>query len=335
MAVIGTAVTLADLRKRMDPNGSVAQVADILNQTNVILKDALWKEGNLPTGMVVTQRTGLPSIGFRALNSGVAKSKSTTKQVVDTCCIIEGNSEIDVDILEIQSNKKAFRYSEDMAFVEKFNQTLATALMYGDVDTDPEKFNGLNKRFNALSTTKGNAGYQIISAGGSGSDNTSAWLVGWGDKSCFMVYPQGSEAGLEMNDRDIQRVTDSGGNPYYAYCTNFKWKPGFSVRDHRYIARVGNIDVSDLATFNSGSDTSPKLIDKMILAKNRIPEFGMIKPAWYVNETVYSWLEVMLINKNNVYITRRELQDQPPELFLSGIPVRKVDAILNTEAAIS
>ena len=52
---------LADIIKKMDPDGSIAPVAELSNQTNDVVQDVLWKEGNLPTGHQVTVRTGLPA----------------------------------------------------------------------------------------------------------------------------------------------------------------------------------------------------------------------------------------------------------------------------------
>ena len=43
------AVTLLDWAKSIDPDGSVAKVAELLHQSNEILMDMPWVEGNLPT----------------------------------------------------------------------------------------------------------------------------------------------------------------------------------------------------------------------------------------------------------------------------------------------
>lgn len=335
MATLGTnAVTLADLKQRTDPDGTLAQILEVLSLDNQIVADCRWMEGNLPTGNVTTQRSSIPTVSTRALNSGVAKTKSQTKQVTDTCCLLEANSEIDVDVLEIQNNKEGYRASEDAAHAEGFRQKVATMMFYGDTNDKPEEFNGLSVRYGTISTTKTNPGYQIISAGGSGSDNTSAWLVEWGDQAVMGIYPKNSMAGLDVQDKGVQRVLDASNNPYYAYCTNMKWKPGLAVKNYRKVSRIANIDVSDLITFGSASDTSANLIQKFILGKNRIYQLGA-NAYWYVNETVYSWLEIMLMSKENVYITRQELMNKPPQLYFAGIPVRLCDALLSTEATIS
>lgn len=80
-------VTLADYAKKLDPNGSIAPVVELLNQTNEILQDILWKEGNLPTGHRVTVRTGLPAVYWRMANQGIPSSKATSAQVDEACAV--------------------------------------------------------------------------------------------------------------------------------------------------------------------------------------------------------------------------------------------------------
>jgi hypothetical protein len=57
MATIGAnALTLADWAKRLDPQGKVPSIVELLAQSNEILQDMLWVEGNLPTGHRTTVR---------------------------------------------------------------------------------------------------------------------------------------------------------------------------------------------------------------------------------------------------------------------------------------
>jgi hypothetical protein len=82
MATLATgALTLADWAKRLDPDGKVPAVAELLSQSNEILEDAVFQEGNLPTGHRVIIRTGLPTAYWRSINQGIPTSKSTTAQV--------------------------------------------------------------------------------------------------------------------------------------------------------------------------------------------------------------------------------------------------------------
>ncbi len=328
-----TAVSLLDIKSRLDPNGLLARSIDVLNLENQILNDMKWMEGNLPTGNVTTQRTSIPTPGTRRFNEGAAVKKATSKQVTDTCTLLESNSEVDEEVMKLAPNPEMFRVDEDAAHMEGYRQKVASMIFYGDTNTNPSEFNGLNVRFNALSTVKTKPGYQIISAGGSGSVNASAWFIDWSQQGVAGIYPKGSTAGLETRDMGLNRILDANGNPFYAYCTNFKWKPGLAVRNYRKVARVANIDTINIQTFGSGSDTSANLIQKFILAKNRIDAPANV--VCYVNELIYSWFEIMLTDKNNVYITRKELADKFPQLYFAGIPIRMCDALLSSEATIS
>ena len=119
MSVLGANVlTLSDWAKRLDPDGKVPEIAEMLSQTNEVLLDMLWKEGNLPTGERTTVRTGLPSVAWRLINKGVQPSKSTTAQVDEACGTLEAWSEVDVKLADLNGNTSAFRLSEAQAFIE-------------------------------------------------------------------------------------------------------------------------------------------------------------------------------------------------------------------------
>lgn len=175
MAVKGlTALTLADWGKRVDGNGKIDKIIELLGQTNPILDDMLFVEGNLPTGHRTTVRSGLPTATWRLLNYGVQPSKSTTVQITDSIGMLEAYSEIDKSLADLNGNTNDFRLSEDRAFLEAMNQQMAQTLFYGDTSVNPQQFMGLSSRYS--SKAAGN-GQNIIDAGGTGTDNTSIWLV--------------------------------------------------------------------------------------------------------------------------------------------------------------
>ena len=207
MGPIGnTYLTLLDYAKREKPGGGIDEIIEVLAASNPVVADANVMEGNLPTGHRATQRSTQPSGSWRMLNYGVAPEKSTTKQVTDTCGILEAYSKLDVDVAKLNGDEAAFRASEDNAFITGLNSTAATALFYGNEGTDPEQFQGLSPRYNL---TTGDYSSQIINASGAGSDNTSMWFVTWGPKTCTLIYPKGSKAGLSSEDMGKQLVTDS------------------------------------------------------------------------------------------------------------------------------
>ena len=223
MATLGTEnPTLADLAKVTDPDGSIADVIEILTQTNEILEDMTWLEGNLTTGHRTSMRSGLPSPTFRKMYGFVQPTKSRAVQVTDNCGMMEDYSQVDKALVDMAGNPAAFRLQEDRPHIEGMNQTLATKLFYGDESTAPEEFTGFVPRFNSLSAENGD---NIINGGGSGSDNGSIWLVCWSPNTCHGIIPKGSKAGIQQRDLGEVTVQDAAGSTsglMQAYRTHYR-----------------------------------------------------------------------------------------------------------------
>jgi hypothetical protein len=333
-----SSLTLADWAKRVDPDGTVPVVAELLSQSNEILEDAVFKEGNLPTGERVVIRTGLPTVYWRALNQGIPSSKSTTAQVDEACGILEARSEVDKDLAMLNGNTAQFRLSEDTAFLEAMNQTQATTMFYGNPGVDPKQFLGLAARYSSLSAANAQ---NILSAGGSGSDNTSIYLVVWGDNTVYCPFPKGSKAGLVHEDLGEQTVYNSDGTRMQALATRYQWKNGLVVKDWRYVVRICNIDVSDLLaqTGTQAAAAATAVIKLMARALYRIPNMQMGRAVFYMNRTVHSGMSIAALDKSQYVLKINEGLSQfgMPYSWLSflGVPLRRVDALLNTEAVVS
>jgi hypothetical protein len=340
MAVLSsTNLTLADWAKRTDPEGRVPVIAELLSQSNEILEDCVFKEGNLPTGERVVIRTGLPAVYWRALNQGIPNSKSTTAQVDEACGILEARSEVDKDLAMLNGNTAQFRLSEDVAFLEAMNQTQATTMFYGNPAIEPKSFLGLAARYSAAPGSSG-VGQNIIEGGGTSTDNTSVYLVVWGDNTVYCPFPKGSTAGLMHEDLGEQTVYD-GNNRLQAYATRYQWKNGLVVKDWRYVVRIANIDVSDLvgATGTQANTAATDLVKLMARAMYRIPNMSMGRAAFYMNRTVHSGLAVKAMDRSqNVLAVNQGLsQFGTPYSWLSflGVPCRRVDALINAEARLT
>ena len=334
MATIGTGVlTLVDWAKRLDPDGSIAVVGELLAQSNRILDDALFMEGNLPVGHRTTVRTGLPSVAWRLLNQGIAPSKSTTAQVDEQCGNLEAWCEVDKQLAELNGNVAAFRLSEARAFIEAMNQEMSQTMFYGNSGVNPEEFLGLSPRYSL--TTAGN-GQNILLAGGAAPsvDFSSIWLVGWGDQSVFGIFPKGSTAGLSHEDLGIETVeTTAGiaGNRMRAYRDHWVWRCGIALRDWRYCVRIANIDIPRLLA-GTGADLS----EFMIKAIHRIPDLGMCRPVFYMNRSVFEYLDIQ--RRNDVIlgggITYQNVDGILVPTF-RGVPVRISDSLTEAEALVA
>ena len=159
--------------------------------------DAVFVEGNLPTGHRTTMRTSLPTVGYRQLNSGVTPSRSTTKQSDEACGKIEAWAECDVAIAKLNGDEAAYRLSEAKPFLESMNQTFASGLFYGNQGLNQAAFTGFAPRYSSISSGTTKANVISATASPSGSDQTSIWLVVWGENTIHCIYPKGSQAGLQ------------------------------------------------------------------------------------------------------------------------------------------
>lgn len=327
MAIIGnTYLTLADRFKRENPDSSIATVIELLSETNEILAEASTLEANDGSSHLTTVRTGIPAGTWRKLYQGVQKEKSTTQQVRDTTGMLEAYSEVDKDLVDKSRQPARFRLSEAMAFLEGLGQTFATTFFYGDTDADPEKFMGLAPRFNAISADPTQSGYNIIDGGGSGSDNTSIWIVKWGENTCHLIYPRGSRAGIQHTDKGQVTIEDASNNPFEAYRDHFKWDVGMSLRDWRAVSRVANVDVSDLKAGTVAIDDF--MLDAWFRVRRRPG-----RAAIYANEAVHVALHKKAKDKANVNLAVREFAGQEIVTFL-GTPIRLANAITETEAQV-
>ena len=325
--------TLLDLAKRTDPNGGIADIIEILNQTNEILTDMSWVEGNLTTGHRTTIRTGLPIPTWRQLYGGVQPSKGTTTQVDEGTGMIEAYAEIDKALADLNGNAPAFRLSEEKAHMEGINQALAQTIFYGDEKQHPERFTGFAPRFNSMTADNSD---NIIDAGGTGSDNGSIWLVVWGELTCNGIVPKGSTAGMQRTDKGQETVTAPDGGKMEAYVTHYRFDAGLSVRDWRYVVRIANIDRSLLSvTFTNGSfSTGANLPNLMFQAIDRIPDTNAGRAAFYMDRGMLGVLRQQLPAATNGSTLAVENVGGKTVNNFQGIPIRRCDALAVDEAQI-
>lgn len=323
MATLDTTsrLTLMELANRFDPKGNTVAVAEVLTRTNAILKDAPWVEANDVFSHKYTRRLSLPTGSWRQINAGVAKETSRTVPVTEVMGFLESYSEVDKKLVDNAPNDKQFRMLEAKAFIEGMSQTLASALIYADASVDPEKITGLTPRLDVLSQDN------VLGAGGSGSTLTSIYIVQWGEDKVHLFYPKGSKT-MGVVHHDLGQVTlqDGDGNNFEGYRDHFEVNVGLAVRDDRCVARYSNITTAD-----TGADFDE---DHLIELMNRMPQDGE-GAVIYCNRYVKTRMEIKLKDKSNVNFTTRDGLGGVPVLLFRGCPVRKVDAVLNTETEVS
>lgn len=340
MAGIGNQFhTLLDTLKVQNPDGSIADVIEMLMELNPMLKDAYAVECNNGTSHRHSIRTGLPEVAWGALYAGILQGKNTFAQVDDTTGFLEALSTVDKRVLDLSGNKAAVRLLHANGFLEAMEQEAQSTLIYGNSNNSPREFMGFAPRFNDLSADNGN---QIIDAGGTGSNNTSIWFVTWSDHACHLLYPKGTQAGVKREDKGEQRVTDGNNNPYYVMEEMFTHHMGLAVKDWRYVSRIANIDVSQLQADPTDVDGSGNSLYHFMrkayyaLEQRRHPQGGRI--AIYCTTDVLEALDALGTNSggSDVFVRLKPMEIQGEEvLTYRGIPLRECDGILNNEARVT
>lgn len=318
---------LIDLANAIDPNGKVAAVVEILNQTNEMLADMSFMEGNLPTGHRSVVRVALPVATWRKLYGRVFPDKSGRQQVTDSCGMLEAYAEVDCEIADLNGNTAEFRLSEAKSFLESMSQDLQETAIYGNTDVHPERFLGLAPRYSSLAASNG---LNIIDAGGTGSDNASIWLVCWSPETVYGILPKGSQAGIQVNDKG-QVTSETTEGLMEVYRTHFQLKAGLSVKDWRYVVRIANIDRSDL---KKDAATGANLPDLMFEAMERLPNMNAGNIAFYMDRpTRTKWRQQMSAMVKNSTLALTDVGGVRSPTY-QEIPIRRVDQLQVNEARV-
>lgn len=340
---------LVDWARMAEPDGSIATIAWLLAQSNEILKDMIWQEGNLPLGHKVTVNVGLPQGTWRGNNQGVGSNKPVNAQFEFSIGELVSYSMVDKSEANLNGNVGKFRWNHDQAHIEGMSQQIASALMYSNEATNLQQFTGFSPYYNTITTSNAQSAENVINGGGTMSANASLWLVGWGDNTTFGLFPKGSQAGLLYEDKgDVTPLYDSSGNRFEGYTSYFCWKIGLAVKNWEYNVRIANLDTT---TAGLAGTSPPDLYVLMSHAVTKLPTLNRrasgitevdapddpapgIRPAWYCNRTVRTYLDIQAIRDKNVLLSSKDYAGDPVMEF-RDIPIRIVDALTNAEVALT
>ena len=344
----GSWLSLADLTSRTDPEGKQAYIAEMLSQSNDLFDDLPWIEGNEIGGHEFVFRTSIPAGAWRQYNMGIPYGKSTTAKARIGVGALEDYSQVDRMLAEDSGDIDKFRENEDVAFLEGMSQTMAQTFFYGNTVATSAEFMGLAGFYNTVAQANAQNAQNVIDGGGTGASNASLWLVCWGERTIFAVYPRGSKAGLTMEDKgDTVPGFDSLGNRFEAYTSWFRQQAGLCPQDWRYGARVANIDVTTAGLAGPNAlDLFATMAQVMFLpphlsrttsgiTKTDAPHDPApgIRSVFYCNRTVRHWMDVQGMRDRNVLLSLTDYAGMPCDTF-RGIPIKIVDQLLTTEARV-
>ena len=344
----GSWPTIVDVANRMDPEGKIPVIAHMLSQSNDYSDDLPWVEGNEHTGHEFVFETSIPGGSWRQYNQGVPYSKNTTAKARVGMGMLEDYSQVDRALGEHSGDLQGFRRSMDRAFLEGMSQTIAQTFWYGNTNVTPAEFMGLAPFYNTINTATAQNAANVINGGGTGNSNTSLWLIGWSPESIFGVFPRGSRAGLDMEDKgDVTPGFDSLGNRFEAYTSWFRQQAGLCPKDWRYGARCCNIDVTNAGLAGPNAlDIFATMAEMLLLFPKLTASTSGItrtddeeddvtpRPVWYCNRTLRHWMDIQMLRDRNVLLGIKDYAGMPC-MGYRDIPIKIVDQIVNTESVVS
>lgn len=349
MAALATQVdTLINWAKGRDPDGKTADIVELLNQSNEIINHIRWEEANGGLKNRTSVRVSLPQVYTRQIGQAVATSTTRLAQFDDAMAIIEAWNVVDAKLAELEADLGQYRFNNALAYFEAMSQEFAYLYFYGDQTQDPTQFTGMSPRYSTMVAANAASAQNVINGGGTGSANSSMWLLTHSTRSLTGIFPKGSMAGLQHTD--VGKVPDivSAGYPsktMMTYKDQYTWDAGVSLKDWRWNVRICNIDVNNLVAENNAAD----LLKLMTKAYYRLPSIAMPASttgnpktslssgdgmkAWYCNRTIREMLHIQAENKVNAQLTYSDIAGMKT-LTYGGVPIYNCDQLLTTEATV-
>jgi hypothetical protein len=348
-ATVGANVyTLMDWAKTRAPNFESAYIAQLLAQSNEIMYDMTYIEGNLPTGHMIVQQTGLPTTYLRQANQAVQVSRGQTSQIEEGMAIFETWMEIDHLIRDLHGDAGQFMFEQSRGYFESMIQRFCKSFFYGDPSVDARDFLGLAPRYSTVTGTNAANAQNVLDGGGTGSVNTSIWLLTFGPTALSMFYPKGSAAGIKHQsfpNTVIQGSTGIGGTRMVVQQDQWQLQAGMALTDWRWCVRGANIDSAKLKSQVGACDLVELMIDMMEripsqadppletgnpLTSNMVPG----KRIWVMNRPTRAALRKQALAKSANTITYENIAGRKVMHFMD-IPIRNSDQITNAEAQLT
>lgn len=342
--------TLVDRASRIDGAGRQMRVAEMMSQHNDLWGYVPMMESSEIDGHLFAFRSSIPTGFWRQYNQGVPYAKSTTGKAKVGLGALEGYSQVDKKLANHTGDPERFCKSEDAAFIEGMGQTMVQTWFYGNVTTNPAQFGGLSMFYNTVNTANAANAVNLLDGGGVASNNTSMWLLGFGERSIFGLYPRGSKAGLQIIDHGTTRAAyDALGNPFEAYTMYFSHDMGLCPMDWRYGVRYCNLDVTASGAGLAGPN-APDLFANMATMIMMVPHATAqssaitntdayddpapaVRYALMMDRTLRHWLEIQAMRNRNVLLGLNDYAGKPITTW-RGIDIAICDQLLNTESRV-
>lgn len=334
----GTSLTLAQIISgRETPDGKLAELVDVISQTNKIWLDATWIECNNGRYHEDKQTVSEPAGQLREYGQGVSPEAGVAKPIQEPTCMMAGLSKIDAKLLQhAAGGALANRIMEDGFFLRGLSKTCCNYIFNSNRATDPRALNGINVRSD-YNDTDSNYVYDNANGAASATANkTSIYLFQWGHKRLNLTYPRnnpasGNDYGITMEDygKDIETDPNDSSKELPMWRTWFECNFGIFIHDPRCVKRDVNVSTTNLDEIDDISFREDPLIDMVVDL-----EYDGEGAVFYCNRTIFKQAWKRAETKPNVWQQTKDPFGNPIVEF-HGIPMRRVDKITDTQATVT
>lgn len=335
--------TYSEWALRHDPSGRLSTLVNLLSQNNGMLEDMLSVECQSGNAYEFTQVVKLPTPSQRSYNQGITATLAGVAKQIQTCAEYDDLITLDNSLARLGGTMADLRAQETALHAQGMSQKVAYDLFYANNATNPQSFTGFSNIYNTVTTSTSQIANNVIDCGGTGSTNSSIWLITWGPKQIHTIFPNGMPAGLQMIDRGLQNTYDANAKVFLGWQHWLQWNLGLAIHDWRYAVRACNIDVSllraktglDLISVLAAMVYKPPVMPAGVAPVQTAddPTVTIGRSAFYCNRTIMAALDLQAQNKTNALLTIEQWAGRPT-LTYRGIPVRCADALLTTETQV-
>lgn len=181
------------------------------------------------TEMKLTVRTDLPTVGFRNLNEGMARSKSGYEPRIFSCADLSGQIAIDLGVYRKALDPLRLQQSEASGFMEAAFRHVAKQFWYGTTN-DAKGFPGLIAQMLAANE---------IDATGT-SAKSSVYFVRVARETCQFLFGNGTTIDLQPEWKE-ETVLDANSNPFQAMTNWLNGAVGARLANKNSVVRIKNI----------------------------------------------------------------------------------------------
>lgn len=326
MAIIQTSGrSLYDMVKSLDADGNAIKTAEIMQKACPMLQDAPVVTANNVLTHKVSIRTSLPKAEVKHLNAGVGGSFGSRETYEFGMKVYQALPFIDKMEFKFAKDANEVRQSNMEGVLQGWGQSLEQDFLYDDESNGADHINGIEHYVSKLD------GNRVIDAGGT-ANLKSVYLVAWDSAmGAFAIAPADDTAGVKFSVLGDDIIPDPNDPAKRMEVEQYKVEAslGFGLKDKRAVARIANIDCSNV----SATTLNPELLMKAI---NQFPTWLRSKIVIYAPREVELALQMAANSKSNASFVygQKELFAEPVSTF-NGLPIRVSEVMVDQGAKVT